>query len=79
MENQRFFYDALERRSKRLAKLIELSAPSHLINQEVVLIVRAAIRYSPRNAKELVRCLISVGRKEDFHDEIELEEREICQ
>lgn len=77
--NERFFYDALERRTKRLVSLVELSAPSHLINIEVMLVVRAAINYSPQNAKELVSWLNSMGCKDDNEDKIEDDFKEVCQ
>jgi len=53
-DKKQFFRDALERRSKRLVNLVEISAPDHLVGQEIALVFQAAIGYCP---DEVFNCM----------------------
>jgi hypothetical protein len=57
MENKKFFYDVLDRRSKRLAKLVEMSAPSEMITKEILLVIQAAIGYCPKEIGQVIGWL----------------------
>lgn len=63
--DKKVFFDALERRSKRLAHLIEISAPPQLISSEIMLVMQSAMGYCP---EEIMQAAINCfAPKETTH------------
>lgn len=52
--NRKLFSDALERRSKRLVVLIEMSAPAYLISTEIRLVIQAAMGCYPEELTQVL-------------------------
>ncbi len=58
-KSREYFRDLLEHRSKRLGKLIKMSAPGNLIGQEVILVMQAAMGYCPEEVSHSMQKWLS--------------------
>lgn len=54
-----FYKNTLEKRSKRLVELLEISAPEQLISREAMLVVEAALGYCGKATSMVGNWLIS--------------------